>query len=117
MKLLHRRSHQQNGITEINGKFLFLGRKEAFLLSPETPEKYTLVPMSPCRPGIPASEGNLVAVSDRRNGRICFYEFDGKELKEIRSRRIRLPGALTGRVVFYKGKAYIPAGLRGICFE
>ena len=114
---LHRRSHQQNGITEINGKFLFLGRKEAFLLSPETPDKYTLVPMSPCRPGIPASEGNLVAVSDRRNGRICFYEFDGKELKEIRSRRIRLPGALTGRVVFYKGKAYIPAGLRGICFE
>jgi hypothetical protein len=51
------------------------------------------------------------------NGRICFYEFDGKKLKEIRSRRIRLPGALTGRVVFYKGKAYIPAGLRGICFE
>ena len=114
---LHRCSHQQNGITEINGEFLLLGRRECFLLSPDTPETFTKVPMIPCRSGIPTSDGSVVAVSNRRNGDVFFYEFDGKTLKENPGRRIALPMTLTGRVVFHKGKAYIPAGYRGICHE
>ena len=114
---LHRFSHQQNGITEIDGKFLFLGRKECLLLSPDAPEKYTRVPMNPCRSGIPTSDGHIVAVSNRRNGEVYFYEFDGKMMREISGRRILLPSTLTGRVVFHNGKAYIPAGYRGIYFE
>lgn len=114
---LHRKSHQQNGITEINGKFLFIGSKTAYLLSPEAPEKYLPVPMRPLRSGIPTSDGGLVAVSHRRDGIVSFYRYDGKELKEIPERQIRLPFTLTGRAVFYKGKAYIPAGLCGIYYE
>ena len=114
---LHRASHQMNGITEINGKFLFLGRQECFLLSPETPETYTKVPMLPCKSGIPTSDGNTIAVSNRRNGDVFFYEFDGKTMREISDRKIVLPMTLTGRVVFHKGMAYIPGGYRGIFFE
>ncbi len=114
---LHRRSHQQNGITEINGKFLLLGRQQCFLLSPDATESFTQVPMVPCRSGIPTSDGNVVAVSNRRNGDVFFYEFDGKTLQENPGRHITLPLTLTGRVVFHKGKAYIPAGYRGIYYE
>ena len=114
---LHRHSYQQNGITEVNGKFLLIGKKEAYLLSPEAPGKFVRIPMKPCRIGIPTSDGDLIAVSDRRNGRISFYRFDGKEMKECRERRIQLPFTLTGRVIFYKGKVYIPAGLCGIYYE
>ena len=114
---LQRKSHQQNGITEVNGKFLFLGQETVYLLAPEAPEKYLSIPMRPRRSGIPASDGNLIAVSHRRDGMVSFFRFDGKELKEIPERQIKLPFTLTGRAVFYKGKAYIPAGLCGIYYE
>lgn len=114
---LYRRSTQRNGITEINGKFLLLGRKEGILLSPEAPDKFQIVTMHPVHGGIPTSDGKIVAVSSRQKGEVYFYKFDGKRLKEEPKRRIKLPGAVIGRVVFHNQRAYIPAGRCGIYFE
>ena len=110
-------SQQSNGITEINGKFYLIARKGVLRLDPENPCEAKLLPMSPVNAGIPTSEGNLIAVSSRRTGKIYFYNFDGKRFTMIRKRNINLSFAVPGRVIFHNKKAFIPAGLHGVYCE
>ena len=114
---LHRRSQQRNGITEINGKFLLIGKKEIFILDPYEPANFTPIPLPPKCSGIPASDGQIIAVSNRGKGEISFYHFDGRSVVPIPDRKINMPFAVTGRVVFHNRKVYIPAGNCGIYFE
>lgn len=110
-------SHQNNGITEIGGKFYLITRKGVLCLDPAEPENPKPIPMYPLVSGIPTSDGNTAVVSDRRNGEISFFNFDGKCFKELPERHYDLSFTVTGRALFYRGKAYIPAWSNGIYFE
>ncbi len=110
-------SQQSNGITEIGGKFYLIARKGVLMLDPENPGAAKLLPMSPVNAGIPTSSGNLVALSNRRTGKIYFYNFDGKRFTGIPERHRNLSFAVPGRIIFHNQKACIPAGLHGIYYE
>ena len=110
-------SQQSNGITEIGGKFYLIANKGVLRLDPDSPKQATLLPMSPVNSGIPTSDGNLVAVSNRRTGKISFYNFDGKRFTGIPGRRFNLNFTVPGRIVFHNQKACIPAGLHGVYYE
>ena len=110
-------SNQTNGITEIGGKFYLIARKGVLCLDPVVLKQAKLLPMVPLNSGIPTSDGNLIALSNRRTGRIYFYNFDGKRFTMLRKRNINLSFAVPGRVIFHNRKAFIPAGLCGIYYE
>ena len=110
-------SQQTNGITEIDGKFFLITRNGVLLLDPAQPEKPASIPMFPPVSGIPTSDGNIVAISNRRSGEIFFFNFDGQSFQEIPNRRLDLSFTVPGRILFHRGKAYIPAWANGIYFE
>ena len=116
LKNLNRVSNSRCGVTACGGKFLLFCRNKVLLLDPEHPEKYTFLPLKH-KGGIPSSDGNIIALSERASGNVTLYSFDKTSIRPIPERCYKLPFTVTGRTVFHRGKVYIPAGAFGIYRE
>ena len=117
LEKLSRVSNQANGITVCQGKFLLFANKgQVVVLDPKKPDQHTII-NGKHQNGIPTADGNLIALSRRPNGEVTLFSFKNGTLTPISGRTYKLPFTVTGRAVFYKGKAYIPAGTYGIYWE
>lgn len=117
LEKLSRVSNQTNGITACHGKFLlFANQDKVVVLDPKNPEQHKFIKIKHDG-GIPSTDGDTIALSKRATGNISFFTFNNGALSPIPGRAYQLPFTVPGRIVFHKGKAYIPAGNYGIYCE